>query len=150
MPHVANHQQSTVTFPWKGDHLNWYWEDQQSPQRGSTVDCLRGNHWSPRMDSVNHPQRRLPFHMKMKVDCWSSLRQSLIPQRRFADFEQKLLSTSACLASQRTFPLGKSKNGYMSYVECRLLPINAMVLVCISQLHFTQVKHQSRLIAACM
>ena len=36
------------------------------------------------------------------------------------------------------------KNGCMSYVECRMLPINAMVLVCISQLHFTQVKHQSR------
>ena len=37
------------------------------------------------------------------------------------------------------------RNGYMSYVECRMLPINAMVLVFISQLHFTQVKHQSRL-----
>ena len=30
------------------------------------------------------------------------------------------------------------KNDYMSYTECRMLPINAMVLVCISQLHFTQ------------
>ena len=38
------------------------------------------------------------------------------------------------------------KNGYMSYVECRMLPINAMVLVCISQLHFTQATHQSRLV----
>ena len=36
------------------------------------------------------------------------------------------------------------KNGYMSYVEWRMLPINAMALVCVSQLHFTQVKHQSR------
>ena len=38
------------------------------------------------------------------------------------------------------------KNGYMSYVECRMLPINAMVLICISQLHFTQATHQSRLV----
>ena len=38
------------------------------------------------------------------------------------------------------------KNGYMSYVECRMLPINAMVLICISQLHFTKATHQSRLV----
>ena len=39
-----------------------------------TVDPLWGNHRSPR-----DQQRRSPLHAKVKVDCWSSLRQSSTP-----------------------------------------------------------------------
>ena len=140
------------------------------PPRINSVDCLYINCQSPQHWSLICPtdqQRQLPFHMKVKVDFWSSMRQLLIPRinrgdhlfmqkwkftvdplwgdcwsllptpppgsteviafsyeseswlfilseafinppRRFADFEQMLGSTSACLASQRTFPFGKS------------------------------------------
>ena len=78
-----------------GDYLRG---DCQFPP-GSNVDSLRGNHFrgdhqSPRINSV-------------------ILSEAIVdPPRQFADFEQKLVSTSACLASQRTFPMGKSNEAY--------------------------------------
>ena len=79
----------------EGDHLftqKWkltvdpLWGDHQPPRinRGDhlftqkwklTVDPLWGDHQSPQ-----DQQRLLSFHVKVQIDCWSSLRWSSIPR----------------------------------------------------------------------
>ena len=90
------------------------------------IDCLRGDHWSPSPGStvlilseaitsqaiVNPP--RINNVDPLRGDRLSG--NCRFPPRRFTDFYQKYVSTSACLALQRTFPIGKSKKRLITFV----------------------------------
>ena len=102
---------------------------QQSPKQWSSQQWLlidppdQHMRWSPqqRLSQQRWPQQRSPkqrlsqqwLPQQQLPQQWSPKQQSSIDpppnqKRWFTHFEQKLVSTSVCFASQRTSPLGKS------------------------------------------
>ena len=85
----------------RGDHLfmqKWKF----------TVDPLWGDCWSLLPTPPPGSTEVIAFSYESESWLFILSEAFINPPRRFADFEQMLGSTSACLASQRTFPFGKS------------------------------------------